>query len=228
MTTLAYSHTLIAGTPENVNDVQEMFDDAKTVINGNLDGDNLATSIREAAALNKTGSIRRGKSIIATEESRTNTAYGLLTTPDRVQNIVLPTDGLIFVLFQANWKSSSASAGQAAIFIGSNQLQYADGASTTPLSQSANTDSTADSYRQLGTVSYGMKTTAGSQAYTGDVTTGMVAGGGFNPSSAPTRGGGPVAIQAAAGTYDISLQFKATTGSVTVKERKLWVWTMGF
>ena len=35
-------------------------------------------------------------------------------------------------------------------------------------------------------------------------------------------------VFAAAGTYDISVQFKASSGSVTVKNRKLWVWTMGF
>lgn len=40
MGTLTYSHTLVAGTNENVNDVQDMFNDARTVINGNIDGAN--------------------------------------------------------------------------------------------------------------------------------------------------------------------------------------------
>lgn len=40
MGTLTYSHTLTAGTTENINDVQDMFNDAKTLLNGNLDGYN--------------------------------------------------------------------------------------------------------------------------------------------------------------------------------------------
>lgn len=39
---------------------------------------------------------------------------------------------------------------------------------------------------------------------------------------------GFVVLFAAAGTYDVSVQFKSSSGTVTAKERKLWVWTMGF
>lgn len=45
MGTLTYSHTLTAGTPENINDVQDMFNDAKTVINGNISGVNAPTLV---------------------------------------------------------------------------------------------------------------------------------------------------------------------------------------
>jgi hypothetical protein len=48
MTTLAYSHTLVAGTPENINVVQDMFNDARTVINGNLDTGNMAATMKAA------------------------------------------------------------------------------------------------------------------------------------------------------------------------------------
>lgn len=51
MSNLNYSHTLVAGTPENINDVQDMFNDAKTVINGNLDATNFATSAKPATLL---------------------------------------------------------------------------------------------------------------------------------------------------------------------------------
>jgi uncharacterized protein YaiE (UPF0345 family) len=37
MGTLTYSHTLVAGAAENVNDVQDMFNDVKTIINGNIE-----------------------------------------------------------------------------------------------------------------------------------------------------------------------------------------------
>lgn len=51
LTTLAYSHTLVAGTPENINDVQDMFNDAKTVINGNLDTSNMAATMKPATLM---------------------------------------------------------------------------------------------------------------------------------------------------------------------------------
>jgi len=51
MTTLAYSHTLVAGTPENINDVQDMFNDVKTWANGNIDATNLAASADPATVL---------------------------------------------------------------------------------------------------------------------------------------------------------------------------------
>ena len=46
--------------------------------------------------------------IIATEESRTNTAYGPLATPDVVKGIVLPTDGLIVVGYRHSRRRASS------------------------------------------------------------------------------------------------------------------------
>jgi hypothetical protein len=59
--------------------------------------------------------------------------------------------------------------------------------------------------------------------YTGDVTTGQIVG---TVSAAGL--GGPCYFFAAAGTYTISIQVKASSASVTIKNRKLWVWTIGF
>lgn len=219
------------------------FDAITAQFNGSTDGDNLAQAVREAAGINKTGSIRRGKSIIATEESRTNVAYGLLTTPDRVQNVVLPTDGLICVAYHALVKESVSSAARAAIFIGANQLKWLDGGAGAPATQAAYVGAT-DSYRPLFTFESGLATLGMSSAYTGAVTTGQVIAGHYSTGAgfglhiesggvtaeklAAATTGGPCYIFAAAGTYDISIQFKASSGSVTAKERKLWVWTMGF
>lgn len=44
MTLLAYSHTLIPGTPEDITDVQDMFEDVRTWANGNIDSANLANN----------------------------------------------------------------------------------------------------------------------------------------------------------------------------------------
>ena len=62
MTLLAYSHTLVAGTPENINDVQDMFNDVKNVMNGNLDDTNLATSSKRTAVLGPYKTVGEGMS----------------------------------------------------------------------------------------------------------------------------------------------------------------------
>lgn len=53
MGSLSYSHTLTAGTPENINDVQDMFEDVQTLVNGNLDATNLATTAKPVTLLGR-------------------------------------------------------------------------------------------------------------------------------------------------------------------------------
>lgn len=195
----------------------------------------------------------RGKSVIAAEHSRTNVAYGKMgSTPgvdaDQVSGIVLPTNGQIHISFQALWKESVDAAARAAIFIGLNQLKIArTGTPGGPVTQAAamtSGGSTAGVYVPLasGSMGLGSHNTSGTSASLSDVTTGQVVG--MAPvdtfgavyevgstlltyaSRVPVAG--EVVVFAAAGTYDISIQFKSSSGSVTVKERKLWVWSMGF
>lgn len=206
--------------------------------NGNLDTANLsgaagitaaqlATAIVQAAGLNSGGTVRRGKSIIVTEETRTNTAYGLMTTPDRVQGIVLPTDGLICVAYQAMFKSTiTGGSGKAAIFLGANQLKAPIAATAAPgVQEASSNNSAANVYRPLSSYYGGLIGDHDATAYTGDVTTGQIVGG-ENNTAQPQ--GGVCTIFAAAGTYDISVQFKDAAGTVSVKGRSLWVWTLGF
>jgi hypothetical protein len=131
-----------------------------TELNGNLDGanlkdnsltgDELLPALAEALGINETGIVRRGKSIIATEESRTNAAFGTLPTADQVQNLVLPSGGLFRITFQGMWKESVAGAARAAIFIGANQLKIADEQGPGPQAEAARTDGTnANVYRAL-------------------------------------------------------------------------------
>jgi hypothetical protein len=163
------------------------------------------------------------KTIIATTQSLTSTSYGTMTTPDQVTGIVLPADALIAVAYQATWQESVANAGRAAIFVGANQLKVSDGSGTAPsaitaeavMSAAANTD------RPLATSGVGLQSGNFASAYTGDVTTGQVV-------AATSSFWGPCVIFAAAGTYTISIQFKSTSGSVTVKNRKLWVEVKAF
>lgn len=196
-----------------------------------LDGFNFGTTLAQVTGVTGGNVTRRGKSIIATTETRSNAAYGLMTTPDRVQSINLPTDGLIYVAYQAMWQEAVSNQARAAIFIGANQVTGGrEGFSPVVKeasiggSWSVNTDVGLCSDVVDGLASH--NGAAASGGGTGaDVTTGQIIGS-VNAGTTPLRGGVP-AIFAAAGTYDVSIQFKATSG-VTVKNRKLWVWTVGF
>src|SRR4051794_35389241 len=64
-----------------------------------------------------------GKSIIATTETTTSASYTLLTTPDRVSGVVVPTDGLLCVWFQATWRESASGNAGAALHLGSTQVK---------------------------------------------------------------------------------------------------------
>lgn len=201
--------------------------DSANIADGGVVGADLAAAVQAAAGLNG-ASTRRGKSIIATEEARTNTAFGMLATPDRVQNIVLPTDGLIFVAYQALWKESVNDTATAAIFLDAVQLRSAVIAQAAPVvtDSEARPDTSANVYTALSSGPLGLVGSAGATGTgTGShVTTGQAVG----YSNSVGFQGGVCAIFAAADTYDVSVQFKSTSGTVTVKERKLWVWSMGF
>src|SRR5437762_440888 len=101
------------------NDVDTLL----TEFNGNIDDAN----IKSGAGINGSklaagsvspdrlagGIVAVGHSIIATTESRTNTGYGLMTTPDKVSALVVPnTSALIFVALHATWQESVAGAGR--------------------------------------------------------------------------------------------------------------------
>jgi hypothetical protein len=159
------------------------------------------------------------KAIIPAEETRGDTSYGPLETPDLVEGIVLPEDGLILVAYQAQWKSSVAGAGRAAIFLGENQLKTPSGTGGAPVEQVANTHSSiADRQTILAMNTNGLHGHLfGSSSDAGD----SVATGQSFPFPL-------LCVFAAAGTYDVSVRFAATSGSVVVKNRALRVWSQRF
>lgn len=240
MADVTLPHTLTPGTPENVSHVQANDEALRDGVNAISDAnvgtpltpDVLGDGVVVAAGLNETGVVRRGKSIIAAEESRTNTVYGTLTTPDQVSNVVLPTDGLLVVAFQALWKESVENTANAAIFLGSNQLKIGkprSGPSTVECDADFSEQpgsSTVDRYSPLFTTGRGLKTYNAVINSSTNVTTGQVVGG---SDDGTLTDGGPCYIFAAAGTYTVSVRYRVTSpGTVTAKERKLWVWTLGF
>jgi hypothetical protein len=179
------------------------------------------TELSVPLGLTEGGIVRRGKSIIPTSELRSISSYGLLPTPDRVQGVVLPIDGLLVVAYQALWRNDIASGARAAIFIGANQVTMAGSSGTgAPAGQEATGPSQTNTTNVLATSSFGGLLNSPNTANATEVTTGQLIG--------PNNSCGLAYIFAAAGTYDVSVQFRAPPGGgVTVNNRHLWVWTMG-
>ncbi len=148
--------------------------------------------------------------VIATEQSRTNTSFGKMATPDEISGIVVPENALLLVGYSANWKAESGSGGRAAIFLGTNQLKANYG------TQEA-TASTA--LERLTTYAGGLIRNS-AEIGTEFSATGEVLG---NDSF----GGFCIVQRLAAGTYTLSIQFKATSGAVTVRDRALWAAVLG-
>lgn len=163
---------------------------------------------------------RRGKLNIATSQSTTATsyAYNNLATPDRITQVVVPADALLVVGYQAIWQNTVASNGRAAIFVGANQLKNASGTGAPTVNETVGPADTNDD-GALFTVLNGLSFLGGAGATT-EVTTGQPIGAG-----ALSNGGGECIIgMLAAGTYDVSIQFKNNAaGTLTVKSRHLWV-----
>lgn len=177
-------------------------------------------AVKSQAGITAGGIVRAGKSIIATQQTTTSASYTTLTTPDQVSNVVLPTDGLIVVAFQAYAKTSVGQSGRAAIFLGANQLKGPD---TVPaVTETFGFSSGADNWATVFSSSRGLGVDdLGSVTSPAVVTTGMIL-------PTPLSEGGLCPIWAAAGTYTISVQWKTSSGTLTAKERRLWVWTRGF
>ena len=153
---------------------------------------------------------------IETESERESATFGAMTLADEIKNVVLPTRGLIVVGYMAKWKCSVASAGRAAIFLGTNQLKNPQTASAVEAEAGGTTEYSvlSSSVNTAGLAT----STGGATALT---TTGM-------PLSASTGSGGGLAyVFASAGTYNVSIQFRATSGKVFAKERTLWVGVIG-
>lgn len=163
-----------------------------------------------------------GKAVIATEQTRSNAAYGLLGTPDRIDDLVVENDGdLLIVDYSALWRINSGLGGgaTAAIFLdpgsGAVQLKSFNDAGA-PAVQEVSNGGGVD-FDWLRSAATGLVHVGSGSGDGSVVTTGMLAGQLC------------VIERLAAGTYDISVQFKTAGGStVAVKERRLTAWTKEF
>lgn len=223
MTTLAYTNTLTAGTPENVAAVQQNFVDARTVLNGSIDGDNMTAATKNAIGLSDSTTVRRGRSIIATSEAIAGTGYAALTTPDRVASVVVPANGVLWVSYWCQMiktvggSSETASIG---LFLGSNQVKSRFG--TAPASGVS-----GGLFEVTAFSTFVPSVTVA--AFTDFVDSGMavLTSGSGAPADDTTNGhpiGVFVPIAVAAGTYTVEMRFKKTAGAtVSASTRRLYV-----
>lgn len=151
--------------------------------------------------------------IIATEQSRENVAFGTLTTADEIKEVVVAENALVELSYVGLVKCSVGGAGRMAIFIGSNQLKVAG--TTIPVVQEATVTETG--FQQAVSIPGGLGTGTIGTSY---VTTGQTL-------TTGTSGGVCRIFNLPAATYTFSIQYRATSGNITAKERKLWVTTLG-
>jgi hypothetical protein len=206
------------GQPDTTEDVkiQNALNTIVAAINGNLDATNLTAAISQSAGINASGQTVKGSSIIATSQNTGSTSFTTLSTPDQVTGIVLPTNGLIQVWYQATWQQSISGAATAAIFLGASQLL--EGQPSGPTAQQITLSGNAAQPTLLFSGAGGLTSFTASTSYPGDATTGQTFG----------STGSPVSIFAAAGTYTVSVQFKASSGTVTAANRRLYVEASSF
>lgn len=93
MTLLTLPKTLTPGTFENVGDVQDNFTAIKTLVNGGLDGDNLAQASAEALGVSATNNVRRGLGSTSLLDISSSVYVQLLRAP----TVVMPTVGILHV-----------------------------------------------------------------------------------------------------------------------------------
>lgn len=166
--------------------------------------------------------LRRNKVVTAATATITNQpTYQIV---DQITSINLAADGLIFVLYQANWRHDTASIANAAIFLNFDQVKIPTGGQTVPVVTAAGIGATVNKWTPLTTCQTGLTSGNAIVDYTGDVTTGQFVG------VAPDIAFGSCCIFAAAGTYNVSIRVRSSsgTGIVDVRGRRLWVWTVGF
>lgn len=170
-----------------------------------------------------TGFTLAGKLYIPTTESTSSTSDTYLTTPDRIQNVVLPTDALIAVIYQALWRNDSTQAARASVYVGANKAKVIPSAGGAPGSSEGTGPSTINSDAGLATGAFGLVGNINA-AGTTEVLTGQAVTSGTNhgPGSLLLLFGVP------AGTYDVGIQFRSqVAGTVTAKSRRLWVGVIG-
>jgi hypothetical protein len=198
--------------------IRQALSDIKDVINGELDDTNIDSDLLASLGYSSDALKRRDVISIDTEETTSSSSFTTLTTPDIVENIVVPEGGILFIHYQALWKSAVNGANVfAAPFINGTQLNFGVPGAVPTVQQAQDNKGfwmfLYSSCNGGGLMSEGEGT--GHSSF------------GASPLGLTNLAGVPVIADA--GTYDIDIRFKAAGGtSVSVKERKLAVYTQIF
>lgn len=208
--------------PRAIAEILSDFDAILAVFNtGEIEAKHLKNAgIRDILGLTGGGVTRRGALAIATDEAWAGTpgTYAKMPTADEV-TVKLETDGLILVSYRALWKLTGASTNaKIAIFLDSTQLK-GPVANAAPAGAEGSLGNSGDNWGPVRANSGATATFSASSSESSDssfVTTGQQAS--F----------GAVEIDAAAGTYVVSVQFNPVNGTLNVKERLLRVKTEAY
>lgn len=204
------------GLPDTTEDVKvaNNFTTIQNVINGGLDGTNLSAAGAQSAAVNQSGQTVKGSFIKLGTDTTTSTTFGTLSTPDQVAGITLGSAGLLFVYYRAQWVcTAGGGAGAAEICLNGTAVQV-DAGNGTFVASLATTNASGGFANGLSSTSTGLVNAGGANLTVNDPTTGLYIAAGV---------GGPAVITAAAGTYTVSIQFKTSSGTLSVSNRRLYV-----
>lgn len=215
MSQLVLPHTNETG-PNEWGDVYDNDKAIQDTINGGLENDNLSGSAdisRANLAVESKPVKWYEPAIITAAQVRTNAAFGLLDTPDVIEDVVIPEGALVVVRYAALIRESSGNGEMhAAIFVGATQLRTCT--------------NTGDE------VSTGQESPW--QAMTTNGRTDTDAGGltivGNNGSEEMPAVGiiGTTELFATAGTFDIAVKYRSSGGgTAAVKQRRLYVGVVG-
>lgn len=222
------------GLPEVGSDLGTSLDEIRASVNS-VDATQVSNSFSQVLGVNNGSKAGRGKSIISATESTSSATAALLTTPDQV-TVDLPTDGLIHVAYVCRWKESALNSAIAGIFLNGPTYPLSAITATSPyytagyatgLFAAPNAHGLADVWRAMGTHGAGLVSVNSDDVdASSDVVFGQAVG--VHPAVAGKGSGGVVSLFMGAGPVTVSVRFWTSSGTVSVKERKLWVWTTGF
>jgi hypothetical protein len=144
-------------------------------------------------------------SIVTASQSRASTTYGVLSTADEISGIVIPgPTSILEVMFSLRYSSTVTNAGAVSLFLGTEQIRAPENAGFVE-ALSAGSGVTQRLFSNPGSPS-GL--TAG-------------AGSGAEAKNAVVGGWLPVS-HIEAGTYAVSLRFRASSGSISADNRVLY------
>lgn len=148
--------------------------------------------------------------------------------------VTCPLDGILVVGFSGLWKVSAAATIAAALFIGPtggtlNQLKVPNTVSggAPQLQEATTSPGVATGYGYLHSMRQGLgpgTTMPASGSDTSLVTTGLILA---SPTGA-FDGGLCYIFPGSADTFDVAVRYKNSAGSLSVKERRLWVSSVEF